>query len=227
MGLRDRIRAGIKRVLQGTPEPKQPVQPEPPTQARSPAPAEPPVQASQPEPAAPAKPPAQAQTAPHAEPAPAKPPAQAQTAPHAEPPAPAEPLLPIQPAPAEAPPKTIHRATTDSPIREAHLRPSFSTTISAFQVHIVNPELGIDLQFPCEPGEYVVEAADRAGYELPASCRNGGCLTCTGKLLEGEAEIMEDQYVLEEEHLKAGFRLLCCATPRSHIKVLSHQQESI
>ncbi|HND33138.1 MAG TPA: 2Fe-2S iron-sulfur cluster-binding protein, partial [Myxococcota bacterium] len=85
----------------------------------------------------------------------------------------------------------------------------------------------LDIRFPCEPGEYIVEAAERAGFELPSSCRNGGCLTCTGKLMEGEAEIVEDQYVLEDHQIAAGFRLLCITTPRSDVVFMSHQQEEL
>ncbi len=28
-----------------------------------------------------------------------------------------------------------------------------------------------DIEFPCEPGETVLDAAERAGYALPYSCR--------------------------------------------------------
>jgi len=32
-----------------------------------------------------------------------------------------------------------------------------------------------DIAFACEPGETVLDAAERAGYSLPYSCRKGVC----------------------------------------------------
>jgi len=43
-----------------------------------------------------------------------------------------------------------------------------------------------DIEFPCEPGETVLDAAERAGYSLPYSCRKGVCSTCEGDLLRGD-----------------------------------------
>ena len=119
------------------------------------------------------------------------------------------------------------RSGNDAPTRAAHLRPTFGTTESAYQVHVYSEPEKLDIRFPCEPGEYIVEAAERAGFELPSSCRNGGCLTCTGKLMAGEADIVEDQYVLEDHQIAAGFRLLCITTPRSDVVFMSHQQEEL
>jgi 2Fe-2S type ferredoxin len=129
-------------------------------------------------------------------------------------------------APAASPPAEL-RSGNDSPTRAAHLRPTFGTTTGAFNVHVYSEPEKLDIRFSCEPGEYIVEAAERAGFELPSSCRNGGCLTCTGKLMEGEAEIIEDQYVLEDHQIAAGFRLLCITTPRSDVVFMSHQQEEL
>jgi ferredoxin len=38
-----------------------------------------------------------------------------------------------------------------------------------FQVSVANT----DYQFPCEPNESVLDAAQRAGFEVPFSCRKG------------------------------------------------------
>ena len=34
-----------------------------------------------------------------------------------------------------------------------------------------------DIAFPCEPREFVLDAAERAGYSMPSSCRRGVCRT--------------------------------------------------
>lgn len=46
-----------------------------------------------------------------------------------------------------------------------------------------------DIAFACAPEESVLEAAERAGFTLPYSCRKGLCSTCFGDLVEGDAVI--------------------------------------
>lgn len=117
-------------------------------------------------------------------------------------------------------------ATTDAPTRKAHYRGSFSSTGSARLVRVFVEEGDLDLTFPCEPDEYILDAAERAGHELPFSCRSGGCLSCSALLLSGHAE-MGEQYVLEEEHMAEGFFLLCCSVPATDLVVRSHQEAAI
>jgi len=44
---------------------------------------------------------------------------------------------------------------------------------------------GRDIGFPAESGEALLDAAERAGYTLPYSCRKGVCATCAGTLRQG------------------------------------------
>lgn len=151
------------------------------------------------------------------------------------PPAPA-PDLPPEPAPEPAPePPTaaptraappVETPHADAPVRNAHHRPKFEQTEQSFTVRVYNEAENLDVTFSCEPGEYVLEAADRAGFELPYSCRSGGCLTCSGHTKTGTFELGE-QYVLDDDHLAKGFTLLCIATPTSDCVFESHQQDNI
>ncbi|MCB9777841.1 MAG: 2Fe-2S iron-sulfur cluster binding domain-containing protein [Alphaproteobacteria bacterium] len=93
-------------------------------------------------------------------------------------------------------------------------------------VRVQDLELDTWLEFPCEPGEFVLDAAERAGFELPFSCRSGGCLVCTGKLVEGEVE-MGEQYVLEAEHQANGFRLLCCTAVHTDSVFVGNQEHEV
>ena len=43
-----------------------------------------------------------------------------------------------------------------------------------FTVSVADTEVA----FPCEGNENVLDAAERAGYTLPYSCRKGVCATC-------------------------------------------------
>jgi ring-1,2-phenylacetyl-CoA epoxidase subunit PaaE len=56
--------------------------------------------------------------------------------------------------------------------------------------------------------EPVLDAAARAGIELPFSCRAGVCSTCRTKVIRGEV-IMAQNYALEEWELEQGYVLAC------------------
>jgi ring-1,2-phenylacetyl-CoA epoxidase subunit PaaE len=54
----------------------------------------------------------------------------------------------------------------------------------------------------------VLDAATRAGLELPFSCRAGVCSTCRTKVVSGEVE-MAQNYALEDWELEQGYVLAC------------------
>jgi ring-1,2-phenylacetyl-CoA epoxidase subunit PaaE len=56
--------------------------------------------------------------------------------------------------------------------------------------------------------ETVLDAAFRAGLELPFSCRAGVCSTCRTKVISGEVE-MAHNYALEDWELEQGYVLAC------------------
>lgn len=58
----------------------------------------------------------------------------------------------------------------------------------------------------------VLEAAHRAGLELPYSCAGGMCCTCRCRIAEGEAE-MAVNYSLQPWEIEAGFTLACQTRP--------------
>jgi ring-1,2-phenylacetyl-CoA epoxidase subunit PaaE len=72
---------------------------------------------------------------------------------------------------------------------------------------------------PVAPGEPVLEAALRAGMNLPWSCRGGMCSTCRARLIEGAAALRVN-YALEGWELAAGYVLTCQALPTtSHVTI--------
>ena len=67
--------------------------------------------------------------------------------------------------------------------------------------------------FPMAPGDAsVLEAAERAGVELPFSCRSGICATCRARITDGAA-VMTHNIALEPWETEAGFVLCCQARP--------------
>lgn len=78
-------------------------------------------------------------------------------------------------------------------------------------------------EVPVAEGESILDAALRAGMDLPFACKGGMCSTCRAKIVEGEAE-MELNYSLEPWEVKAGFVLTCQAHPCSERVVVDFDQ---
>jgi ring-1,2-phenylacetyl-CoA epoxidase subunit PaaE len=79
--------------------------------------------------------------------------------------------------------------------------------------------------FPMAPDDRsVLEAAERAGLELPFSCRSGICATCRTKIVAGEA-VMAHNIALEPWETKAGFVLCCQARPTTQSLELSYDEK--
>jgi ring-1,2-phenylacetyl-CoA epoxidase subunit PaaE len=76
-------------------------------------------------------------------------------------------------------------------------------------------------EVPVAEGEAILDAALRAGIDLPFACKGGMCSTCRAKLVEGKAE-MELNYSLEPWELQAGFILTCQARPCSDNVVVDY-----
>ncbi len=62
--------------------------------------------------------------------------------------------------------------------------------------------------------EFVLDAAGRAGLDLPFSCRAGVCSTCRAKLVRGTVTL-DNNVALEDWELEAGYILCCQARPTS------------
>src|SRR6201989_3378525 len=83
------------------------------------------------------------------------------------------------------------------------------------QVSVANPAY----RFPCEPNESVLDAAQRAGLEIPFSCRKGVCGTCKGRVIEGDVRAFAGDALGPAERAE-GQVLFCNARPRSDLVIL-------
>lgn len=71
-----------------------------------------------------------------------------------------------------------------------------------------------------EEDESVLDAALRQGYALPYGCRNGGCGSCMGKLLQGEVDYGPKRpRALGEEDVNSGKALFCQAFPVTDLEI--------
>jgi ring-1,2-phenylacetyl-CoA epoxidase subunit PaaE len=72
--------------------------------------------------------------------------------------------------------------------------------------------------------EPVLDAAARAGIELPFSCRAGVCSTCRTKVIRGEV-VMAQNYALEEWELEQGYVLACQSRVLSPVLELDYDEK--
>jgi ring-1,2-phenylacetyl-CoA epoxidase subunit PaaE len=79
--------------------------------------------------------------------------------------------------------------------------------------------------FPMAPSDAsVLEAAERAGLDLPFSCRSGICATCRARITHGAAE-MTHNIALEPWETAAGFVLCCQARPTTDTLEVSYDHK--
>jgi ring-1,2-phenylacetyl-CoA epoxidase subunit PaaE len=91
----------------------------------------------------------------------------------------------------------------------------------ADQARIVLVRDGLTREFGFAKGDpSILDAAARAGLDVPYSCKSGVCATCRCKVLEGQVR-MDRNFALEPADLAAGFVLSCQAHPLTERVVVS------
>ena len=79
---------------------------------------------------------------------------------------------------------------------------------------------GSDVAFACAGDETILDAAERAGYLLPSSCRRGACRTCEGVLVAGDLAVGSRRI-----SARSCGVLLCQARPCSDVEIATKRIE--
>jgi ferredoxin-nitrite reductase len=71
----------------------------------------------------------------------------------------------------------------------------------------------------CTEQDLILDAVERAGVELPSSCRAGNCGTCKQRLLTGEVRYDGEPHALTESDRANGVILPCIAHPIGYVRL--------
>jgi len=77
------------------------------------------------------------------------------------------------------------------------------------------------------PGDrYILQSAEKQGYPLPFSCRNGACTSCAVKVISGTIH-QPEAMGLSPELQAQGYALLCVSYACSDLVVETQEEDEV
>lgn len=98
--------------------------------------------------------------------------------------------------------------------------------MTSYKVTLINANEGLNQKIDCPDDQPILDAAADQAVDLLFSCRAGSCASCVGRLISGSVD-QEDQFILREEQIAAGFVLTCVAIPTADCRIETHVEPSL
>tara|TARA_Y100001970_G_C14253435_1_gene873429 strand:+ start:2296 stop:2598 length:303 start_codon:yes stop_codon:yes gene_type:complete len=98
--------------------------------------------------------------------------------------------------------------------------------MKSFTVTFKNQRHGCNASIEIKDDQYILDAAEEQGIELPFSCRSGTCSTCVARIREGSVD-QSDQSFLDNSQIEKGYILPCVSFPTSNLIISTHEEEEL